>query len=175
MRYTWFIKLYSAIATIFGDKAAAKAVQGLRKMEDRQNMLASSFYHFTMNEWFFDIANLESAFDRLPSEEKDIFSLDFSLINWSTYFQYFCYGLHKYVLKENPSPPTTTDLIKSGEYKFNLYNDIEIAFSASGQFTEGFTREQIKRMVFNSKNVQIALKREAELQKVMPSKLLVGC
>ena len=164
MRYTWMIQLYGLIATIFGSKAAVKAVEGFKKMASRQSNLSSNFHHFTLNEWFFDVANLDSAFHRLPENEKDLFTLDWSLINWSTYFQYFCYGLHKFVLKENPEPPTTTDLIKSNEYNFinNLYNDVELAFTAAGRFTDGQTREQVKQTVLQSKIVQDAILSEAE-------------
>ncbi|KAL9644790.1 hypothetical protein ABK040_012444 [Willaertia magna] len=162
MRYTWLTHIYSVLAVVLQNKKHNKVAQGLQKMMSKHNMFKQSFSHFTLNEWFFDITNLEDAFSRIPKEEKDTFSLDFSLINWSTYFMYFCYGLHKYVLKENPTPPTTTDLLKSNEYNLNLFNDIEFAFSAAGQFKDSVTRDQVKQMVLQSKAVQLEIRREAE-------------
>ncbi|KAL9643588.1 hypothetical protein ABK040_010201 [Willaertia magna] len=88
-----------------GDLINSKVVQmasQFTKLEQRAKMLCDSFQHFTMNEWFFDVTNMEGAFSKLSEKERNIYY--FNTFDWHHYFDLFCYGIQRFVLKELATP-----------------------------------------------------------------------
>jgi len=153
-------RVYGIVASALQNKKHLKIARGLQKLEDRANMFSSTFKHFTSNEWFFETANLELAFSQLPDDEKKTFTLDFSELDWSTYFEYFCYGLHKFILKEDPEPPTRLDVLRKN--KADFLSDLTFSFSAAGEFNNRWSREDLKNIVLSSSRVQLEIQKEAE-------------
>jgi len=80
-----------------------KIATQLSKVEQRVNTLADHFYHFTMNEWFFDSSHVLECNDRVSPSERTIegFELDYDF-DWTEYLNLFCYGIQRFFLKEEP-------------------------------------------------------------------------
>lgn len=168
---TWYFMAYTAISWAYLAFSSAirskfhldRAMQ-LFKLEKKVQFLHEAFEFFTNNEWIFDTRNLEQIYDLMNEEEKQIFFLDVREIDYNSYFQYFMYGMHKWILKENPEPPTITksDLTKHSTAK--LFSDIQFAMEATGEFTidQISSPDEIKSAVLNSTRVQNVIQKIAE-------------
>jgi glycerol-3-phosphate O-acyltransferase len=166
-----FILLYSLLARSYGllssvvrTKKMQQNAQMLAKVEYKVQFINDNFKFFMMNEWIFDTRHLEEDYDKLSPEEKVKFLVDPKEIDWGTYYQYFCYGLHKWVVKEDPNLPTITksDLVKQSSARIfsdlNFVNDSELAFNSR----DLPSREILKDIVLKSKRVQDAIQMTAE-------------
>jgi 1-acyl-sn-glycerol-3-phosphate acyltransferase/nucleoside-diphosphate-sugar epimerase len=163
MKYTWLAQVYGLFASAVQSKKHLKMAKNLQKLESKANMFTQHFRHFTLNEWFFETSNLEQAYSQMTDDEQKVFFLDWESIDWETYFEYFCYGLHKYILKENPdSIPTAGNVLDVN--KNDLFSDLTFAISAAGEFNARWSREELKRMVLGSRKVQFEIQKEAEKQ-----------
>jgi len=101
-----------APALVFQKFAFAVDKPGLKKSASksynailRSEQLSEQFKHFTLNEWIFTTKNLEDMRQFCTEEEKEIFQLDVTTIEWKRYLLTHAWGLHKYILKENVEPP----------------------------------------------------------------------
>lgn len=162
--YTTISRAYYAFATIIRSKFHSERAMGLFKIEYQTKKLSDLFRFFTLNEWVFDTRDLEQVVAGLSDEEKKIFYMDTKLIDWIPYFQFFCYGLHRWVLKENPTPPTVTksDLVKKDTTR--IFSDITFAIDSPSDFSTGeFAQslEEMKESVLYSTRVQNAIQQVA--------------
>ncbi|KAL0487536.1 glycerone phosphate O-acyltransferase [Acrasis kona] len=170
MSYTWIRKLYSLLAT--WNKSHAKIAETLIKMENRANIMKKSFAYFTSNEWIFESQHVNDIQQSIVPAERDIFFLDTKMIDWNTYFNWFCYGLHKHILKEDPPLPVTSNVVSmvSTTYSSNMASDINFVYSASGDFTRnGVTtaRRELMQTVMNSQAVRYEITAEAHRSSVL--------
>jgi alcohol-forming fatty acyl-CoA reductase len=120
------------------------------KVLEKAHMINEIFKHFNNHEWIFDSQKTLTLFNYLTEEEKNIFQLDVTVINWREYLMHFNYGLQKYLLKENvdpPGDPQATDLFSLWNY--NYFSDIKWARSQGQPFATKQKREHIS-LVMNS-------------------------
>lgn len=162
--YSSVARAYGLFSKVFPTKKNLENAKMLNKVESKVLALNDNFKYFCRNEWIFDTSNLVRA-EKFFEKEKKIFFVDPKLIDWSTYFQQMCYGIHKWIIKEDPDPPTImkSDIVKQNSVR--MFSDITFAYDIRATFTrEGETvdREQMKKIVLKSKRVQDAIQKEAQ-------------
>ncbi|MBK8942198.1 MAG: AMP-binding protein [Polyangiaceae bacterium] len=88
------------LAALF--KPAAKALEGVAKMEDRQGDIMDLFVPFTAeSDWIFSNANTRAAFARMPEEERAKFIWAPEAIDWRLWmYDVHLPGLEKWVLPQ---------------------------------------------------------------------------
>jgi 1-acyl-sn-glycerol-3-phosphate acyltransferase len=171
---TKFFLMYSAVARAYDlfsrviptakNKENAKM---LAKVEQRVVFLNDNFKLFMSYEWIFDQRNMEMIESNFTKQDCKIFFTNPREIDWSSYFQYFCYGLHKWIIKEDPNPPSIlkSDLVKQSTAR--MFSDVTFAMELDGSFRgdevmRTKTRDQVKELILSSKRVQDAIQKEAE-------------
>ena len=73
---------------------------------NRGDIISESFVHFMENEWIFSTKKIWDLNKFLTPNEREIYQLDIKKVEWPIYLQYFCWGLSKYILKENNDAPS---------------------------------------------------------------------
>ncbi len=85
------------------------------KMVNRGVKFAELFKHFTNHCWYFETGNTDDMLLYFTELDLELFPFDLCLINWNNYFNYFGYGLSKFMLKDeqtpNPTLATSKDLL----------------------------------------------------------------
>lgn len=71
--------------------------------------MLATFRPFSTNEWIFESHHVKQIIELLNEEEKDMFYLDVSHINWENYLLTYNWGLHKYILNENIESPVSNN------------------------------------------------------------------
>jgi hypothetical protein len=172
---------YSAFAKTLGTAKQKKDAEMLRRMNERAVHFADIYRHFTMNEWIFDVKNTETISKSLVDDEQKTFGFFISELDWERYLRFFCYGIQKFVLKEEVRPPT--DLLKTcivtepkkepnGTFLSKMFPDISWAYK-SYRVDQGIdslhtlrTPQETKAMILKSKAVQQAIKATAKAEGV---------
>lgn len=168
-----FFMLYSLIAKVYGlfslvvpTKKHLENAKLLKKVEGRVQFFNENFRFFTMNEWIFDTRELEQIV--LSPEESRLFFLDPREIDWAVYYQIFCFGMQKYLLKEDATFPTATksDLVRQSNAR--IFADLTFMYGNEGSFNHGqlLTREELMQKVLKSKRVQDAIQQTAEQRSI---------
>ncbi|KAL0482801.1 hypothetical protein AKO1_009242 [Acrasis kona] len=157
MQYTWLQRIYTFLSSTLGNESHVKIAQGLAKMEGRAQMLEMNFSHFTNNEWTFETMNLDRTCSRLSPKEDAVFGTHFEQIEWDTYMPYFCYGLSKWVLKENPNIPhdnmaSLSALADSGT-TIKLIDDLFFAYHARVNLRL-MNQSEMKQIILANQKVQ---------------------
>ena len=80
-----------------------------------------------------------------------MFFLDTTKIEWVGYLNYMNYGLHKYVLKEEPTLPTKVNVAQT--YAHDWFADIQFALGTKSDFIPGRGTADLKRAVLLSSKV----------------------
>lgn len=154
-------------------KNAAK----LTKMLARGKEIGEIFKHFTLNEWVFSTANLESIGKSLSKEERETFYLDVTQIDWEKFLVHFAWGLQKFVLKEQIDSPSTVkrmDLLSSQNDNDGYFIDVNWAMTHGKNFQPSQNKvmmrrvlgsEKVKRVV--EKNPKANLQRAEEICRIM--------
>lgn len=70
-----------------------------RKLEEISTLMG----FVTTNEWKFLTSNMETLFNGLSEEDKEIFNFNVKAINWTNYLGNYWMGIREYILKE-PTP-----------------------------------------------------------------------
>lgn len=60
--------------------------------------------YFATTDFKFDDRNLKALISSQSDEDKQLFNLDITNINWDKYFLKTIYGIKKYILKESDDP-----------------------------------------------------------------------
>eukprot|EP01062_Namystynia_karyoxenos_P005067 TRINITY_DN11789_c2_g1_i1.p1 TRINITY_DN11789_c2_g1~~TRINITY_DN11789_c2_g1_i1.p1 ORF type:complete len:588 (+),score=177.22 TRINITY_DN11789_c2_g1_i1:96-1859(+) len=83
-------------------KAAEQAKQAdkLSKATRKAYDLVSQFRKFTCNTWTFDVASHPTLYEGLTEDERGEWQMDCHDLTWHVYIARYCYGIHKYVLKQ---------------------------------------------------------------------------
>eukprot|EP01065_Artemidia_motanka_P025805 TRINITY_DN30762_c0_g1_i1.p2 TRINITY_DN30762_c0_g1~~TRINITY_DN30762_c0_g1_i1.p2 ORF type:complete len:569 (+),score=201.29 TRINITY_DN30762_c0_g1_i1:84-1790(+) len=81
-------------------KDVQKQADRLRKATEKAYYLVQQFRKFTTKGWTFSTASRASLFDGLSDEEQAAWTLDPQDITWHVYVARYCYGIHKFVLKQ---------------------------------------------------------------------------
>lgn len=162
--YSSIARAYGLFSKVFPTKKNLENAKMLNKIESKVLALNDNFKFFCTSEWIFDSRNLERA-EKSFEKEKKIFFCDPKTIDWSIYFQQMCYGIHKWIIKEDPEPPTImkSDIVKQNSVR--LFSDITFAYDITSTFTregESINRDQMKQLVLQSKRVQDAIQKVAQ-------------
>lgn len=111
-----------------------------------------------MNEWIFLTHRLEELREFCTEEEKDIFQLNVSAIEWRKYLLNYTWGLQRFILKENIDPPTEADktdiLLTTGTKGLSNYTWI---LSRGNEF-KPLPVHEMKALVLQSKKVNDVIK-----------------
>eukprot|EP01080_Neovahlkampfia_damariscottae_P012923 gene12923-7433_t len=166
--YSLLAKTYGVLSSVFRTQKFKQNAQMLAKVEYKVSFINENFKFFMSNEWIFDSRHLDDAYESLSEEEKKIFCTDAKEIDWGTYYQYYCYGLHRWVVKEDPNAPTITksDLVKQSSAR--IFSDINFVYDADLAFNPDDlpSREILKDVVLKSKRVQDAIQTTAEKKSI---------
>ena len=107
-----------------------------------------------MNEWIFTSQRLGEMIEFCSPEERDVFQIDVTRIEWKRYLLNYAWGLHKFILKENIDLPTETGkvdvLMTSG--KFSSLSTLAWPFTRENRF-QPKTAAEMKKIVLSSKRV----------------------
>ena len=93
----------------------------------------------------------------MDEDERKIFNIDVSTIDWNEYLLIFNWGMQKFILHQNVDLPVSdkNDVLHRGSYSVNktsYFSDINWARSA-GKLFKPRSYEEYKSLVFNSSAV----------------------
>mmetsp|Transcript_9311 Transcript_9311/g.34448 ORF Transcript_9311/g.34448 Transcript_9311/m.34448 type:complete len:1281 (-) Transcript_9311:563-4405(-) len=169
LQYTWISKLYAAFSTMIQNEYHKKIAKDLQKLETKSDFFSEVLRHFTLNEWVFQNKNTLKSFKWLQKSDQEIYPVatpdDF---NWEIYTESYCYGLHKYILKEEPAPPNRMNLVHQNHKNFTsignrLFNDIHFAYTATqSNFKTAKTDRDMRLAISKSSAVIQAIQLEAD-------------
>lgn len=100
-----FFLQYSVPSTILNTLALAGApgfsekARLFSKLLWQVRVIIEAFKHFVQNQWVYSNQNVRSIWQSLEPEERKVFDLDLSVIDWMRYCELFAYGLTNYTLK----------------------------------------------------------------------------
>jgi len=181
---------YSAFANSIGTASQKKNAAVLKKVSDRTMFFADLFRHFSNNEWIFSVRNTEQMMSRVAEDEKDKFYFALRDLDWEKYYRFFCYGMQRFVLKEDVRPPT--DLLKSDivqeprklhddihYFPKTFFPDLSWAFKTYrthigiDNFATMRTLDETKAMIIKSSRVQEAIKKVAMQESVSEQDIII--
>ncbi|EFA75040.1 hypothetical protein PPL_11725 [Heterostelium album PN500] len=185
MKYGIPSVLLSLMSTLTGNEETKAKSEAFKKMTKAARLITDTFQHFTGHEWVFSVTTLEKIFQEvLDAEDRVRFNCDAAEINWQSYFCYFCYGLHKYVLKEegvrpptellNNSLITKSDMNQSGLLQW-IFADVSWAYTSYRHVTQTplppRAPVEIRSLVMNSPRVQMAMEKVSREEGVLVSEI----
>jgi len=178
LRYELPTRLFSMFANTLGNANHRKQANLMRKITERTAQAADAFSYFTSTEFIFSAKNSAEIMSSLIEEEKELYPFDISEMDWEKYFRYFCYGVQRYVLREDVKPPT--DLLKvdlvneprkiesQSELFAKVFPDLSWAFKeyrtsiGIDNLNTLRTPEETKHMILKSKRIKSAIKKKAK-------------
>lgn len=133
--------IYSAFANTLGNAQQKKNAALLKKINAQTLKACDSFAYFTNTEFVFAVLNTEELVKLIVPEERELFFFQLEKIDWEKYFRYLCYGMHRFVLKEEVKEPTELlkiDLIReprkppgtNGGFFSHMFSDIAWAYKS---------------------------------------------
>jgi glycerol-3-phosphate O-acyltransferase/nucleoside-diphosphate-sugar epimerase len=168
LKYTAPATLFSIYATLFGNNKQKKDAERFNKLCKASRLINDTFIHFTSNGWAFNTKHLLEAMAELDEEDNRVFFTDTKEISWKSYYDYFCFGLHKYMLKEEGVKPpsqvlstnlvTREDIIAQKNYLHWIFADVSWAVTSYYHITQPPVQPhatgELKSMVLTSKTVK---------------------
>jgi len=149
-----FHKLANTVQNAKMKRSAGKLYKAQRRAEE----LSDLFEYFIMNEWIYVTTHIQELQLSCTKEELEIFQIDPRVINWKKYLYYFCWGLHRFILKENVDPPAEVEradaLSTSGSTSVSL---LKWALDRGLDF-EVPPKEEFKAVVLSSERVKNVIK-----------------
>lgn len=173
---------YSAMSKVLKSDFHKKQADQLNKVVDRASRMNRAVKPFVSNEWIFSsTATEELRREFLSERDSQVFDFDCRNIDWHHYINFYCFGLQKYVLKEDVEQPQTRDLKVGrmlsrdieGRIDRKLFSDVEFAIRSSRHVPHPTLSQlrQIKKEVLASPAVLRAMKQVAE-QKSIPEEVM---
>lgn len=174
--YTLPSNLYAMYASLFGNAKQKKDAERFKKLVRASRLINDTFIHFTSNGWQFSTKNLLKCYDELDEEDRRVFFGDTKEINWKSYYDYFCFGLLKFVLKEEGVKPpsqvlsnnltTQADIIAQKNYLHWWFADVSWAVTSYKNITaapvQPHATPEIKALVMTSPAVKGVIAKLAE-------------
>ena len=146
--------MFYQFARVFGTHKLKIQANKLNKMLTRAEVLSETFSFFTTYHWVFETTKVNNLINYLSPEEQQKFQLDVTTIDWKFFFYHFCYGLQKYVLKENVQPPgNLDDLDLLTKQDSSYFFDIRWALQ-SGKNFQARSSKTYQDMILNSTKVK---------------------
>lgn len=167
--YTLPSALFSVYAGLFGSAKQKKDAERFKKLIKASRLINDTFLHFTGNQWEFSNDNLQKLYaEDLDEEDRRVFYGDTKEIHWKSYYDNFCFGLHKYMLKEEGVKPpsevlsanliTKEDIVTQKNYLHWIFADVSWAVTSYHHITvspvQPHATPEIKALVLTSKNVR---------------------
>lgn len=109
------------IANLVGDENMKKNANRYVKLVYKAEMVSDTFSPFATTEWIFDSRRIEKILAIMDEDEKKIFNVDVSTIDWNTYLLIFNWGMQRFILHQNTEPPVSdkNDVLSKGSYSAN--------------------------------------------------------
>eukprot|EP01111_Echinosteliopsis_oligospora_P006266 TRINITY_DN2032_c0_g1_i1.p1 TRINITY_DN2032_c0_g1~~TRINITY_DN2032_c0_g1_i1.p1 ORF type:complete len:1215 (-),score=254.54 TRINITY_DN2032_c0_g1_i1:38-3682(-) len=179
--YTLPSTMYSLYAFMFGNAKQRGDAEKYRKLARAARMINDTFSHFTANEWIFRTDTLTSTYaNEFDAEDREVFFYNVDNIEWQSYYANFCFGLHKYMLKEEgirtPSGLLSANIITKEDIhsQKNYFNWIfaDVSWAATSyknivkQPTLPHTTAELREIVLTSPKVAAMMEQLAKEQKV---------
>lgn len=177
--YTFPSTLFSLYASLFGSAKQKRDAERFKKLIKASRLINDTFLHFTGNQWEFSNDNLMNMYKEVVDEEdRQIFFGNTHEIHWKSYIDNFCFGLHKYMLKEEGVKPpsqvlsanliTRDDIITQKNYIHWFFADVSWAVTSYHnnqtqipKHVQPRATPEIKAQVIASKNVSEVIARLA--------------
>lgn len=160
---------FARLSNIMGNQNLQKQARRLVKIIERAESLGETFRHFTSKSWIFKSDRVDELMAFMTPNERITFEIDVTKVDFRAWTQYYCYGLHRFVLKENVEPPSqqTTDLLS--KFPEHHFSDVIWAWKR-GKFGNTRSRVEFRTQVLNSTRVQESIKGVIadQLRKVAP-------
>ncbi|EGG23421.1 hypothetical protein DFA_05553 [Cavenderia fasciculata] len=179
--------LLQMMAFFTGKEDTKNKAESFKKVVKAARLITDTFQHFTAHEWVFSVSTLEKVFvDVLNADDRQRFNCDAANINWQSYLCYFCYGLHKFVLKEEGVRPPTellnTSLITKSDLNATsggvlqwIFADVSWAYTSFRHVTQTplppRAPAEIRSLVMNSPRVQMAMEKVSREEGVLVSEI----
>eukprot|EP01120_Amphizonella_sp_Union-15-10_P010869 TRINITY_DN4505_c0_g1_i6.p1 TRINITY_DN4505_c0_g1~~TRINITY_DN4505_c0_g1_i6.p1 ORF type:complete len:1140 (-),score=214.44 TRINITY_DN4505_c0_g1_i6:109-3528(-) len=112
LKYQLPSRLYSAFAKMMRSEFHQKQARRSSNIVERCHMLTKSFRHFIENEWIFQSQNGDKVLASMNPQSLERFNFSNVHLDWHAYLNYFCWGLQKFILKEDDIKPPSTRIIK---------------------------------------------------------------
>lgn len=142
-------------AEITRNPSQVKTALRIQKLLNREELIAITFSHFTMNEWIYSSEILPALYKGMTKEDRSIYDIDVRKIDWRVFLMNYSYGLQKYVLKESVAPlvdPKSWDLnLESRRHRY--FSDIMWAYNA-GEPLNPRSRAEMRSLIVSSPRVQ---------------------
>lgn len=133
-----------------------KNAERLVKITNRTKTVSGLYKEFANNEWIFASDRCDEMYKFCTPDERKEFLVNIADVDWKKYFQWFAWGLHKYILKEEADYPTfepqNMDLLYGIKGK-SYFDDVKWAISKGIDFKPR-SRIQMKSVVMNSARIQ---------------------
>lgn len=182
MKYQAPSVFYSTMSKVMKSDFHKKQADKLKKIVDRAGRMSRAVKPFVQNEWIFSSHSSDKLRKEFLSEhERHIFDFDCHTIDWHHYINFYCFGLQKYVLKEDVAEPQSRELKVGrmlsrdieGRIDRKIFADVEWALRSSRHVPHPTLSQlrQIKKEVLASPAVQRAMKQVAE-QKSIPEEVM---
>jgi 1-acyl-sn-glycerol-3-phosphate acyltransferase len=116
--------------------------------------LMRTFEHFTCNSWTFEASSIRAAASQLNARERHMLNWDISKVDWKRYLSTFCYGISRYIMKLDVTPPRLLENVI-------LYNQNRAALRGCGSTVcdGGVCPEHVVSAVMHSVQVRSAIAR----------------
>eukprot|EP01047_Picozoa_sp_COSAG01_P035108 COSAG01_NODE_2669_length_7278_cov_3.791057_6_plen_976_part_00 len=75
-----------------------------RYLVKRLKKLTDAFAPFTTREFRFECSGVDRVVDLMTPEDRECFSIEVEDVDWEKYMYDFCWGLHRFILKEDVPP-----------------------------------------------------------------------
>mmetsp|Transcript_6857 Transcript_6857/g.12463 ORF Transcript_6857/g.12463 Transcript_6857/m.12463 type:complete len:1134 (-) Transcript_6857:48-3449(-) len=135
-----------------------KTALRLQKLLGREELIARTFSHFTVNEWIYSSEVLPALSKSMSKDDRSVFDIDVSKIDWRIYLMNYSYGLQRFVLKESVAPPVdpkSWDMnLESRRHRY--FSDIMWAYN-SGEPMSSRSRNEMRNLILSSSRVQHVL------------------
>jgi hypothetical protein len=105
MHYELQAKITSRVAEWLGNHEWKKKAQKYHKLNNRVAVVEKLFRHFVATDWCFESIKIVEIFDNMDPEQRKLFNCNPRVIDWKVLTALNLYGLQKYVLRMDVSPP----------------------------------------------------------------------
>lgn len=97
LRYSVPSSMMNVLAAVSPNSVTKDRANQLQKLVWRVRVLIETFRHFVENQWQFSNKNVKACWGALGPEEKRLFNVDLTEMDWHTYTLNYCFGLMRCV------------------------------------------------------------------------------
>lgn len=149
-------KGYSLVAKLTGNTQMKKNAERLVKITNRTKTVSGLYKEFASTEWIFASDRCDELYKFCTPDERKEFLVNIAEVDWKKYFQWFAWGLHRHILKEEADYPTfepqNMDLLYGLKGK-SYFDDVKWAIN-KGYDYKPRSSIQMKSVVMSSGRIQ---------------------